>query len=1124
MPESNVVQNAFNAGEISPRVRGRSDLEPYASAAARIENFVVQPAGGLERRPGSRFVFNLGEDARLVPFRFSRSENYILAFGSNRITFYTTEGFIKVPTVSVGNWDSNADKITNVQGGLINGDGPFTYTTTGSPIGGLSAGNSYYIWTPPSVEFGFGAWNILNNNVDYVGHPYPGVALTGGLGPVRITGTGPLPTGLSYNTDYWICRDSADAFGFAASEGGSEIPLSAAPASGAFSVIPTPRCLQDSFHLTATAFSNLPIDLSGGGTGIHTFTRNTDGILSIQTPWSLSDAQELDFAQSADVLYIVHPNYPPYKLTRVGATKWILEKVDLIDGPYQAENSTSVTITPSATAGGVYTATASSGIFSGNDVGKLLRVSTTNVAGVGLWWGYGEIIRVVGTEFDRLDIDFTFITQYEVTGSTFTIAHAFSDGEGPIRVANLTGAGVNSAFSEGTNYWVGVLSSSEYGLAATQADAVARNFITPAAGDFGVDTHTTSVIEVVGHGLSTGIGPVYVNTTDTLPAGLVENQVYYVFGLTPDRFQFVEEDLITPVPIDSVINFRGVATVTGADGSSVGGSATATVLVRRAIPSTVGATTNWQLGLYGGADGFPKAVSFAEQRLALGGSAAAPNRFDLSQSGDLENFAPDDGFRSTREVEAAIGFSGGATVNDRLVTDGSAIRYTLTSSDVNTVEYMAAQRQLICLTNGGVWPVQSSEDLAVLTPSDINAKLISNRGASRVKPVFAENFLIYHSHAQQKIFGAGFDAEAQGIGIEDLTIVAEQITDSTIRQFAFSLEPWQIIWACRNDGQLCSLTINPGQQVRGWARHLLGGNGIVRSVASIPDSTATYDQAWLVVQRVINGATKYYVEYLANRLQTYNSPTDAEYLDSAPEPFVGRTTTYTGSINAISIYELLRTDGGSFVTDGWQAGEFLRVVTDPANEHQGRIYEIASVSASEIRVVAGLDGTQGITGTCTIERVTKVVSGLDHLEGETVTALVDGGAGGSYTVSGGSITLDNYGQHVRVGLDYDSKLETLPFAAGNGDLDFQTLTVSDVGLRFVQTLGGYLERPNGTLQVIAYRTPTMPMGSPPTLYNDILRIQPDRGWSPDWTLKVTAREGLPMNLTKLTMRLRWSTR
>lgn len=105
----------------------------------------------------------------------------------------------------------------------------------------------------------------------------------------------------------------------------------------------------------------------------------------IVTPYVEADLANLYFAQSADVLYIAHPSYAPRKLSRTGHTAWTLSTIDFSDGPYLATNTTSTTVTPSATTGTGITLTASASLFASTDVGRFVRVKHSTT------WGYAEI-------------------------------------------------------------------------------------------------------------------------------------------------------------------------------------------------------------------------------------------------------------------------------------------------------------------------------------------------------------------------------------------------------------------------------------------------------------------------------------------------------------------------------------------------------------------------------------------------------------------------------------------------------------------------------------------------------------------------------------------------------------
>jgi len=110
----------------------------------------------------------------------------------------------------------------------------------------------------------------------------------------------------------------------------------------------------------------------------------------VVTTYAEADLFQLKFTQSADVLYITHPNYAPRKLSRTGHTSWTLTVIDFKDGPYLPTNVTSTTVAPSGTSGSI-TLTASSGIFAATDVGRLVRIKHSST------WGYAKITAYTST-------------------------------------------------------------------------------------------------------------------------------------------------------------------------------------------------------------------------------------------------------------------------------------------------------------------------------------------------------------------------------------------------------------------------------------------------------------------------------------------------------------------------------------------------------------------------------------------------------------------------------------------------------------------------------------------------------------------------------------------------------
>jgi hypothetical protein len=92
-------------------------------------------------------------------------------------------------------------------------------------------------------------------------------------------------------------------------------------------------------------------------------------ILEVVTSYLADDLREIQYCQINDLMYLTHPDHPPAKLTRKADDNWTFAEISWTWPPGIEENTTSTTITPSATTGTV-TLTASSAIFKPEHVGS----------------------------------------------------------------------------------------------------------------------------------------------------------------------------------------------------------------------------------------------------------------------------------------------------------------------------------------------------------------------------------------------------------------------------------------------------------------------------------------------------------------------------------------------------------------------------------------------------------------------------------------------------------------------------------------------------------------------------------------------------------------------------------
>ncbi|WP_297082378.1 EamA family transporter [uncultured Demequina sp.] len=298
------------------------------------------------------------------------------------------------------------------------------------------------------------------------------------------------------------------------------------------------------------------------------------------------------------------------------------------------------------------------------------------------------------------------------------------------------------------------------------------------------------------------------------------------------------------------------------------------------------ASSQWRLGAWSGTTGYPRAVAFFEQRLAFAGSTDRPQTFWLSQSADFENMRPDDGAGS--------------------VEDDDALDYTISADQVNAIRWMAPGQKLFIGTVGGEWLVQS--DGPLLTPTDIDVKRQTAYGTADVAPQQMRGRMLFLQRAARKVLEFAFALEIDNYQALDMTLLADHISRGGFTEMTYRQELDSTLWCVRADGELCSLSYQPDQDVIGWSRHILGGafdggNAAAESVAVIPG--VDEDELWIVAKRTIGGETRRFVEVFASAYQTGDDQAHAFYVDSglvydAPVTITGATRSDPVTVTAPS--------------------------------------------------------------------------------------------------------------------------------------------------------------------------------------------------------------------------------
>ena len=86
-----VPQASFTGGELSPNLHSRVDMARWPVSLKTCRNWIVQPYGGVKNRAGSYFIEETKDSSkrsRLLPFRFSATETYVLEVGDGYTRFF----------------------------------------------------------------------------------------------------------------------------------------------------------------------------------------------------------------------------------------------------------------------------------------------------------------------------------------------------------------------------------------------------------------------------------------------------------------------------------------------------------------------------------------------------------------------------------------------------------------------------------------------------------------------------------------------------------------------------------------------------------------------------------------------------------------------------------------------------------------------------------------------------------------------------------------------------------------------------------------------------------------------------------------------------------------------------
>jgi hypothetical protein len=752
----------------------------------------------------------------------------------------------------------------------------------------------------------------------------------------------------------------------------------------------------------------------------------TTAIYEIPSPYAVADLEDalgqstLLFEQSGDVLYLAGGNagagYAPRTLTRYANAppNWQFAAYAPTDGPF----ADALPLT----------------------AGSEIALSVSAVQGVGItisaWGGsvfaatdVGRLVRLASQTFNvtpwSTGVAFAANATCTFNGNNYlTTAGGTSGGSPPVHTQGSALDGTNGVRWLYTDSGYGVAQITAY-VSATQVTAtVLTRFpanVVGASATITAITQANPCVVTAAQAFAVG-DPVFL----TGIAGMT--QLNQVAGYTSQTLSAT------------------TVTLAGVDSTSFGAYTSGGTIIKNA-------SVEWQLGAWSASTEWPRALAFYKDRLFWGGKLNVWG----SVPGLYSSHTPD--------------FFG-------VQTTDSAMNELLSGLDASPITWMSSAILLLIGTQGGEYGLDSANfSTSPLGPANVEILKQSQWRSRPIRPEVLGTTVIYVQRGGRKVFAMDYTLWLNRYDSTDQSKYAYHITIGGIVHVALQREPWSLLWAVRADGTLLSYTFNREDNVTAWARHNLGGNAFVDSVAVIPSPDGTRDELWLAVRRVVNGAVVRTIEYLAKPFEgpQAGQPGDAQssawYVDCGVQYQAPGATTITG-VTSVSTFNPTLGDTGQWTTtityqavNTFAAGAIAAIagVTGTGTLQPNGVYAVATASPTQFTVV--LPGqfsflyTAG--GTCSVNSPTTgttTITGIPAvLQNQLVSILADGGKQPQQTVSGtGTLTLPGTFNTVTLGFPYQGNLVPMRFEGGAdvGTAQGKVKQGANLVLRLVDSMGG----------------------------------------------------------------------
>lgn len=529
---------------------------------------------------------------------------------------------------------------------------------------------------------------------------------------------------------------------------------------------------------------------------------DTNNPYEITTPFDTNELQNIRFAQSNNVMYLVDGNDEPQKLTRTAHTNWTIADINVTTGPFRPLDTSDTNILPSGITGNI-TLMADKSIWFSGHVGALWAINQNMTSST-----------LTGT----LDSNESSLESVYFKGGYSFVTSGNSGGT--ITLERSTNGGIT---------WSAALTP----LTNTDFDNPSEEEV-----DGAIYRVTMSN---------------YASGTPTYTLTIANQQNYGIVKITA----YIDANEVNAVVLADL--------------------------------SDANTTKAWREGYWSDYRGWPKTVTFHQQRLCFGGSETFPQTiwFGKSNPDDVTNF-----------------------------TEGTAddSSFAMALPGQNPIQWLLSQDYMFVGTSGSIG--KYGKEGEAITPTTPSFTEQSKNGSENISAVFAGDSVLYTERGGRRIREFAYSLQYNKFMSDDVTVLSSDILEDGVKDVAFQFRPNPILWCVLNDGNMATLTLLRNQEIISWSTQITDGNFI--SVATLPSSTGE-DEVWTIVERSVDSNIVYYVE----QFQPMNWGTDvndcwfvdcgSSYDSAATDTFGGMSylegKTITSYADGIVCPDVVVTDG-----------------------------------------------------------------------------------------------------------------------------------------------------------------------------------------------------------------------